>query len=1502
MICLLIVIPASFAVDNETVVSINADNQNNTLSGMSEDLLTGNDYYFDASVSNDYGDGSQYDPYKRLTPYRIYDDSVIHLASGEYNFDGSKTVYNLTIIGENPQTTIIKNANFTVTGSLVLSNVTLISSNIVNNKNLTALNCIFKDSSSSMYGGVISSNNGNIIIDGCEFINNNAQCGGAVYNKEGSLTISNSRFFDNYATLFGGAVTAIYTNLAVNNISGRNNKAEASGGVIYLMYGTFEAYNSTFLNNFAESGGALFIDDVEWNIIKSNRFANNTGYSIYSFYNPVSTIEDNNYDKENDVFESSDASFIGNNNYTLYNYPIVDITEIPSRYDLRDYGYVTSVKNQGNNGNCWAFATMATLESCILKALGDKFDLSESNLKNLFMEYGDYGWNMEANNGGYASMGYNYLASWLGPVLESDDPYILNSLYSKIFNSTMHVQNVLFIQRTSLNETEEVKKIIMTYGAVYSQLQSLHKVKQYYSGGTNANHAISIIGWDDNLEFDGAPSKGGWIVKNSWGEDWGDNGFCNVSYYDTSCLPIGKIDAAFAFILNDTIKYDKNYQYDIQGKSDFFVNSSSTVWYKNIFSATDNEYLAAVSTIFEKNTNYTFSVYVNNELKLTQSGSSKPGYYTFNLDNLIALSAGDSFEIRFNITVDGDAGVPISEKVSFNKHFYKENTSFLSYDGENWVDFYNLTWKYTTHVYDSQVACIKAFTVLNKIGTYLNLTVDNIVDATCDIIADVYNEWGYAVNAGKVTFNVSGRLHTVDVVNGKAKLSNVNISSGVNEFSATFTRDNYVSSNNTIFVSSSAINTTLNLSFISSGNSVTIQAIIKDSMGDLVKSGKMIFHVENVDYTVGVVNGMATLNHIFENTGVNNISAYYSDLYCYNSSNNNDLIEIQVIYTNITLKVTGIHNPINITAVVTDMEGNKITDGNVTFNIEGRDYTVDICNGTASLVHIFENIGLNNIFAQYNGKYNYNESKCSSSVNVSLIKTYLELEVNPKTHNPVEIIAHVYDEDNNPVNTGNISFNFNNAVYNLPVSNGTSKLTQVFENIGVNNFTVSYVKNSIYDSSENATGVNISKINVNLSMSISKIYDTAVITITTSSQVYDYIYISLNGRILLAKVKDFEATFTLTQLEPDDYTVEAYFDSYIYQADSVEGNFTVINFNTEISAEKTRFHTGNNMYQVSLKNTDGVPLKNKQVGVKVGDKTYKNMTDDKGVALFNLDLELNDNNLTVYFDGDEDYLKCSFNTKITVNETILSQDSTKTFNSYYEIELMDENGNLLNNADVTIKIASTKYVIKTDEKGLAKLLITLNPGTYTAEIYNAVSGEVKKQTITVVKRITENTDLTMYYGAGKYYNVKVLDDNGNVADGVTVTFTINNKKFTKTTDSKGYASFKISKNPGKYTIFAEYKGFKVSNKITVKSTIVTKNIKVKKGKTIKFTAKLLNKNGKILKNKKLKFKFKGKVYKVKTNKKGKATLKITKKYKVGKYTITTSYGNLNVKNMIRIKK
>ena len=160
----------------------------------------------------------------------------------------------------------------------------------------------------------------------------------------------------------------------------------------------------------------------------------------------------------------------------------------------------------------------------------------------------------------------------------------------------------------------------------------------------------------------------------------------------------------------------------------------------------------------------------------------------------------------------------------------------------------------------------------------------------------------------------------------------------------------------------------------------------------------------------------------------------------------------------------------------------------------------------------------------------------------------------------------------------------------------------------------------------------------------------------------------------------------------------------------------------------------------------------------------------------------------------------------------------------------------------------------------------------------------------------------MYYGAGKTYSVRAYGDNGQIIGaGEVVTFNVAGKNYNVRTNNQGYASFKITLKAGNYKITAKYKGFEVSNKITVKPTLITKDLKVKKGKKIKYQAKLLNTNGNALKGKKITFKIKGKTYKAKTNKKGIATIKI-KNLKRGKYTVTVKYAKLTNKNKITVKK
>ena len=705
----------------------------------------------------------------------------------------------------------------------------------ISSGNLNIADSLFIDNYAYNFGGAIASGSGAILnISKSRFYNSKSlhDAGGAVYVRSGTLNIDDVSIINSSAT-FGGAITTLNTQVSINHLTAHNNSAKYDGGAIYHMYGNFSSNYGNFKNNSASNGGALFIDESGNLELNSNQFienkANFTAGAIYSILNSLNTSSLNIFNQnralfENDTYELSDIDLkIGNGNYTMYKNTEDDITELPSSYDLRNLNLLTIPKDQQTSGNCWAFTPIAVLESNILKVDGESLDLSEENMKNVIAKFSDYGWDMDTNNGGYDNMPWGYLLSWLGPVNESSDSFDDKGTLSPILNSIMHVQNVLFLKRDSYTDNDAIKKAIMKYGAVgtsmgfYSYLSIKNGLYSYYCyDNVQANHAVTIVGWDDNYLRSNfvrsAPGDGAWIVRNSWGPNWGNNGYFYVSYYDTKLAQVGADASAYTFILNDTIRYDKNYQYDIAGMTDYFYSYNTTVWFKNIFQASDDEYLAGVSTYFDIVTNWTASVIVNNEFVRTISGMANPGYYTFDLGDYIQLNKGDTFEVVFKFINDKKTAVPISEYISLNKLTYKPGISYVSYDGTNWIDFYNLTGEFPGHNYYTQVACIKAFTFINKINTFLNLSV-SYDEFITNVSAVVIDEFGNILNRGNITFKINGENVTAPIENGTAKV-NRTFYNPLNDISATFEAVGYNSSTNStiLTISKEKINLTVDIS------------------------------------------------------------------------------------------------------------------------------------------------------------------------------------------------------------------------------------------------------------------------------------------------------------------------------------------------------------------------------------------------------------------------------------------------------------------------------------------------------------------------------------------------------------------------------------------------------------------------------------------------------------------------------------------------------------------
>ena len=1377
-------------------------------------------------------------------------------------------------------------------------------------------------------------------------MNNYAEIyGGAIYIRE-SKFIGRNLEIVNSTSKMGGAIISVYTDMNLTNLSARDNGAKYSGGAIYALFGTFALNNSTFINSTArKDGGALFIDEVDNFIPFNNAFINNTAGSIAgAVYSAISR----NLNHSSVLDESLKNSFSGNSagfaddayeceainlNYNSPNALLIQSGQyydlvLPDRYDLRNYGLVTPVKNQGSNGNCWAFASLASLESCILKATGCTYDLSEENMKDLMSKYSSYGWYMETNTGGYDRMGYAYLASWMGPVNESDDPYAIGEVLSPVLDSIFHVQNILFLERTSYTDNDKIKRAIMSYGAVstsihmyqsgpepekdgYENLYTNGKNLYWYRTDKGANHAVAIVGWDDNYSKNNfkttPPDDGAWIIKNSWGTGSGDKGYYYVSYYDTRLAPLNSPYSTYVFVFNDSIKYDKNYQYDVSGRTDFFLNESGTVWYKNRFTATDNEYLTGVSTYFEKNTDWELAIYVNGVLRHIQSGTSTPSYSTIELDRFVPLNIGDVFEVVFKITVDKDAGVPISEDiiasgVPINKKMFYENISFVSYDGECWTDFYGLVWAYSSHTYKTQVACIKAFTILDEVNSTLDLTMD-VLDGLA-VRAKVTNEYGRPVNGGSVTFNFMGQNYTVDVVGGFAVL-NLPLGHGNYDISAEFNKVGYLHVENTLSFKI-PINTTVSIE-INEENPINITAKVINQYGYVVNCGNVVFNINGSIHTVNVTNGIACLDYMFRQPTVYNISAVFNHIDYYSSSSIQKITYIPNMTTYITVNINE-QCPFIINATVINEYGYRVNCGNVTFMLDdGSSYVINVTDGSAAFIHVFETLGKHNVRAVFNSIYYYMSSDNFTEFTVSPIDTVTDLVVDNARY-PVAMHAEVRDQYGNLIKYGNVTFNINGTIYTVNVSNGIALLVHDFNHSDLYSVSATFNPIYYYNSSGTEKMLYIPTLKTTISIKASS-HNPVLVEVEVFDEhgnCVDCGNVTLifdDGTSSTVNLSEGKATLSHSFERLGYHSVIAIFNSIYYYNSS--NNFTEFNM---VLANTTVELVADNEYNpvyihAVVKDQYGNPVDRGNVTFTVDGIQYTVDVVSGSADLTYMFKNLGLNNVNASYNGFEGYYILSNATaEFNVKSTIVSSDATKTYGSQYVVKLFDSYGNPLKDTEITFRIGTATYSVKTDENGIAGFIISLNQGNYEVEIINPINNESMTRTVKVVARITQNKDLTMYYCAGKYYKVGVFDDDGNVAKGVKVTFTLNKKKYARVTDNNGYASIQISLKPGTYTITAEYKGFKVSNKITVKSTIITKNKVVKKGKAIIFTAKLVNKNGKILKNKKITFKFKGKTYKVKTNKKGKATLKITKKYKVGKYTITTSYGKLKVKNIIRIKK
>lgn len=391
-----------------------------------------------------------------------------------------------------------------------------------------------------------------------------------------------------------------------------------------------------------------------------------------------------------------------------------DVVGLPASYDLRLLNKLTPVRNQGSCGSCWDFAAMGSLESYLMP--GEASDFSENNLKNLA------GFDFGCCSGGNRTMSTAYFARWAGPVAESADPYNPGGCSSPAGRpSIKHVQDVIYLpNRTGALDNDAIKQAVMTYGAVYTTYYHSDAYYTsatggyYYPGGSRANHAVCIVGWDDNFSAANfastPPGNGAFLIRNSWGTYWGKSGYFWMSYYDAI---LGRTENA-VFTAESATNYDQVYQYDTLGWISNTGYGSNTGWFANVFTASSDCSVAAASWYTPTaGATYTVSVYKNTTSGPISSGGAEStfsgtlataGYHTVQFPSPAPVSAGQRFSVVVKLTTPGYS-YPICLERPYSGYASKATAStgqsYMSSNGTSWTD--------VAGYYANTNVCLKAF-------------------------------------------------------------------------------------------------------------------------------------------------------------------------------------------------------------------------------------------------------------------------------------------------------------------------------------------------------------------------------------------------------------------------------------------------------------------------------------------------------------------------------------------------------------------------------------------------------------------------------------------------------------------------------------------------------------------------------------------------------------------------------------------------------------------------
>ncbi|AWX32049.1 S-layer family protein [Methanosphaera sp. BMS] len=1084
---------------------------------------------------------------------------------------------------------------------------------IDNGGNLTIINSTLKNNT-AQYGGAINNNNGNITIIDSNLNNNTATGqtngrGGAIYNNEGgNLTITQSNLTQNKATgqryEYGGAIYNTGTiNITQSNLTqntatgqGQNGDGYGVGGAIYNNGGTINITQSNLTQNNATGqygvGGAIYNTGSGTFNINNTNLNNNTatgqkdgqGGAIYNYYGGNLTITQSNL---NNNTASSDGGAIENNGLLTIIHSILEnnkagnpndgtglggaIDNYDGSFNISNSTLTNNTANQDGGAiyNEWGvvvvednyfIANNAPQNGEPIKVVAGSQNVKiEDNIGDDRTVYNNTIYIVTSGQGSARVVGNVFYDEKVNTTLtissNNTNPYVYDVINLTFHLTDMNNKNLSHQQIIIKINNQEQTLQTNQYGIAYLEyipvnnqtitVNASHPETTSYNYSTQSilipvekiNTTLNISKSDEmvyvnktfniTVELLDVDKNG---VKDANITLTIKNTTDTLLTYNNLTGENGKLIYPVTVNSNDTITVEAKYA----NESTVYKDASATLEF-------DVEY-EQLNTTIEATINNT-QPYVNDTINITYTLKDQLGY-TLPGQKILVTIKDQTNTITTN--TDGIASIeytPTNNQTTTITATYKANKPYQE---------------------NSTTIQITA----NKIDTQLTLTVSNntpINSTPINITATLKDKNNKTLNNTPITITIGEETFTLNT-NEKGTVTQTYTPKKVETQTITATypgNDMYNTNTTTTQINVYKIDTKLTLTVSNStpvnSTSITITATLTDATGNKLANQNITVTVADKTFNIKTnSNGVATQNYTPTTLGKQTITATYNgDSQHNNSPEQTTTINIIKIDTKLSVKVsntTPINNtPINITVTLTDTNGNKLANQNITIKVSDKTLNVKTnSNGVATQTYTPTKVEKQTITVTYNGTSQYINSTATTTITVKNINTKLLVKVSnstPVNNTNITITATLTDTDNKAIANQNITLNVAGKTFNVKTnSNGVATQTYTPTTLGKQTITANYKGDSKYINSTATTTITVKKINTKLDLKVSNttpINNTQVtITVTLTDAdnnklANQQVTLNINGKTVTAKTNNtgiITQTYTPTKVETQNIT------------------------------------------------------------------------------------------------------------------------------------------------------------------------------------------------------------------------------------------------------------------------------------------------------------------------------------------------------------------------------